>query len=102
LIRTIIKENIDIAIIPTILLEAGLSRCAVISIGNGGCVEIIPDHTFGIIIKSYNHADIKEAIISFIQDPGYRESASLKLYEKVSRDFSWSRLSTNFIEQLHL
>lgn len=88
--------------LPTILLEAGLSKCAVISTGKGGCVEIIPDQTYGIIINSYNHTDIKEAIIRFIDDPDYRKSASLKLYEKVIKEFSWSQLSSNFIDLLHL
>jgi glycosyltransferase involved in cell wall biosynthesis len=88
--------------LPTILLEAGLSKCAVITTDRGGCTEIIPDNTYGIIIKNNSYVEIRDAIINFLDNPGYRESASHKLYEKVIHEFTWAQLSSNFIEQLKI
>ena len=86
--------------LPTIILEAGISKCAVISTSKGCSLEVISDEEHGIIIQTNSAKNIKEAIERYIENPQYRIHVSSMIYEKVISEFSWKELSNKFLNTL--
>lgn len=86
----------------TLLLEAGLNHCAVITTSMGGALELINDSNLGIVIKPNSKEEIYNAMDKLIQDKAYRELIAENLYNKVTNHFNWEKITENFTEKIKL
>jgi glycosyltransferase involved in cell wall biosynthesis len=83
--------------LPTILLEAGLSKCAIIATPVGGVKELMPDPSLGISISPGDPADIMRAIELLNNDRAYLARLKENFHRFVLENFNWKVLSGKFI-----
>ncbi len=84
--------------LPTLLLEAGLNKCAVIATDRGGVREVIVDESLGIVIPDQDESMFYEAMEGLILDAFKRELLKRKLHDKVVKEFNWNNLVKMLIE----
>lgn len=87
--------------LPTILLEAGISKCAVIATPKGGTAELIINDNYGIMIEPGVEEDIVDAVVKLRENPGYSKQVTGNLFNLVSTKFNWDFLSREFIKSLN-
>ena len=85
--------------LPTIILEGGINRCAVIATPQGGTPEVINRDT-GILIQTGNVQQLIDAINKLIEDRCLVERLSNNLYNKVRNEFDWNALAITFMEKI--
>ena len=86
--------------LPTIILEAGINKCAVIATPKGGTTELITSRDYGIIIRPGNVEDIINSVLHLKNNKGYLNLISNNLYQRIKKDFDWSNLGEKFINTL--
>ncbi len=86
--------------LPTIILEAALFKCAVISTPMGGTKEVINSDKFGILIEPNSTKELEDALLCYISDEKYRNLASDNLHKKVIANYTWKNIIRNFILNL--
>ncbi len=86
--------------LPTFILEAGISNCAVIATPMGGTLEVISSEDYGVIIPPKSENAIIEAIERLIEDVEYRSKAAANLKARVSRDFNWNKIAEELVARL--
>lgn len=86
--------------LPTLILEAGLSRCALVATPQGGTEEIINENN-GIIIQAYSAKSIYSALESLISDREHIKKLAENLHHRVISDFSWNKTTFDFLETLN-
>lgn len=74
--------------LPTVLLEAGLAKCAVIGTDQGGISEVIQNGKNGIIIESTTDA-LLEAMKQLLNDQELLSRLANALFQTIQQDFSW-------------
>ncbi len=74
--------------LPLSLLEYGLGNLAVISTDVGDCGLLIPDKSYGLLIKNDDQMSIADSIITYIEDKDYRNRSAQKFRKKVAIDYS--------------
>jgi glycosyltransferase involved in cell wall biosynthesis len=84
----------------TLLLEAGINNCAVISTMMGGTGELITNQKTGLIIEPKSEQSIIDSIELLINDKELRTKLSSNLYGKVIKEFSWEHIVNNFVDSL--
>ncbi len=82
--------------LPTFILEAGISNCAVIATPMGGTREIISSDEYGVIIRPKSEPDIIDAIGMLIENSEYRAKIAANLKEKVVSEFNWKKIAADF------
>ncbi len=82
-----IKEGL-----PYTILEAGFARLPVIATHVGGIPEVIDDMQSGILIRPRSGHEIADALTLLVHDVEKRKILGEALYEKVSREFTLSRM----------
>lgn len=75
--------------LPTLILEAGMHKCAVIATDKGGTREVIENENIGLVVPANNRILFLNAMSKLIIDPDYRKSLQENLYQKVLSGFSW-------------
>jgi len=83
--------------LPTVMLEAGMAKCAVIATNKGGSPEIIPDRDYGIIVSGYDAKCFTEAITELCDDTELRKNMAINLQHRVKENFTWERIIDHFI-----
>ncbi len=86
--------------LPTIILEAGLNNCAVITTPKGGATEVIIDADYGIVIPDNEPTRITHAISTLILDEEQRKSLAFNLNKRVKNHFDWSVIVRKFINKV--
>lgn len=86
--------------LPTLILEAGSSKCSVISTPMGGAKEIITDENYGLIIEQKNIEEIKKAIIFLIENPDKRKSIGENLHRRICEKYDWNIITDNLLYEL--
>lgn len=81
----------------TLLLEAGINNCAVITTSMGGTNELITNQETGIIIEPKSEQSIIDAIEWLINNPELRNNIASNLYRKVTTQFTWEKIVSQFI-----
>lgn len=76
--------------LPTVLLEAGLMKCAVITTNAGGSKEVVPSFDYGIQIDG-SVEQIKHALEVLVSDETLRNKISTNLHQRVVNSFSWEK-----------
>ncbi len=78
---------------PTSMLEAAICGNCVISTRCGGASEIIPDESYGILIKDNSEEQIVEALQKLMKDDVYRKNAARKVRKHVEENFVWEKIA---------
>lgn len=81
-----------------VLLEAGLSKLPVVASRVGGIPEIIEDETTGLLVPSRNPDALAVVLQRLIESPALCEKLSTALQEKVTRDFSLTRVLSETLQ----
>lgn len=88
--------------LPTVILEAGLMKCAVIATDRGGTKEVINEDAYGMIIEE-NRESLLNALEALIEDHGTAEKMGQRLHTRVVKEFSWkstAKCVQNELEEL--
>jgi len=83
--------------LPTVILEAGIAKCAVISTAKGGAGEVIENGSSGIIIPQCTESEISSAIEELYRDPEKRVLMANNLYENVNNNFNWDKITDRLL-----
>lgn len=86
---------------PTLILEGGLHKCAVISTSMGGATEAIIDNEHGIVIPPKDLNALKNAIITLAENQAYRTRISENLHNRIVNHFDWKNIIDIFAERLN-
>ena len=88
--------------LPTSILEAGFSHCAVISTAKGGTLEVITDESLGIIITPESEKEIIQSLHMLIVNHNFRDEMKENLFNKVNTEFDWSIIAGQVSDQLQV
>lgn len=83
--------------LPTSVLEAGISKCAVIATPRGGTPEVITNNELGILIDPIKLEELVDALNLLILNRERRIEISNNLYNKVFENFDWSVVSNQVL-----
>ena len=73
--------------LPSVILEAGLHRCAVIATDAGGTGEIILDKDHGLLLSDNSAETLVRSIKQLAEDPEKRLEMGRKLHNHVVENF---------------
>ena len=75
--------------LPTLILEGGLSKCAVIATDRGGSKEVITNDSLGYIFPGNDRTKFFSAMEELMINPGHRKLLQENLHQVVISEFSW-------------
>lgn len=75
--------------LPTVLLEAGAQRCAIVVSDCAGAREVVPDDTFGCVLDVVTPEAIATAIAHFANNPDAARECGIKVSQHIAKRFSW-------------
>jgi len=84
---------------PTVILEAAMQKCAIISTDRGGIKELITDDDIGMILKN-DASDLTEKLESLLKDPEKIRKYGEKAFKKTNEKFTWDRTIKTIKEEL--
>lgn len=79
------------------ILEAGMARTPVIATKVGGVPEIITDAETGLLVPPENSIALTEAVTKLLGDPTESHRLSENLYDRVSNQFSTTRMLEAYV-----
>lgn len=82
--------------LPTLILEAGINKCAVVATPMGGSEEVIRGKEYGLIIEPGSVESIYQAIKTLIENADLRTEIALNLNKMVEENFSWEKIVLDF------
>jgi len=85
--------------LPSVLLEAGMSECSVISTKSGGSADIILNNKTGIIFEP-NLEALEEAIIILADNYQLRKEFSRNLFTLVNQGYDWKIIADKYMQIL--
>ena len=83
--------------LPTVLLEAGLAKCAVIATPNGGSKEVVIDRKTGLLISKGEAPLILERLLELADDPKLRLRLGQCLYDHIIANFVVEAVTDRFM-----
>lgn len=86
--------------LPTLILEGGLEKCALIATPRGGSEEVITSAEFGLVVPEKDSKALSDKISYLIDNPDIRKRIADKLHKKVTQDFSWQKIAFVFIDEI--
>lgn len=87
--------------IPTAVIEAALSRKAIIATDVGGTAEIISGENDGFLITPHDVTDLKEKLSFLINNPDVRRSMGEQAFMKVQKKFDWHHAVQEYLTIFH-
>ncbi len=87
--------------LPTVLLEAGLTKCAVISTSQGGTNEVLKSNKYGYTIAPHSTEDILLALNYMYNNPDKRKEMADNLHQLVINQFNWQTITNNFLKYIN-
>lgn len=85
--------------LPTVILEAGIMKTAVIATDRGGTVEVINDEKYGIIVEE-NAEDIQNQLEILLNNPKRLKELQNNIQERVLNNFTWRTTAKTVIKEL--
>lgn len=85
--------------LPTVILEAGLSGCAIIATDVGGTRELIKNEEFGFLVKP-SVLEVKASVEKLLNKPSKAEEMGEKLRREVLKDYTWAKTAKKYNELL--
>lgn len=83
--------------LPTVILEAGLANCAVITTDVGGSSEVINTREFGLLIKNCDEGELLSAMDELYKDEKSRKDMATNLRNKIIVYFDWELITKNLL-----
>ncbi len=87
--------------LPTIILEAGISKCAVLTTDAGGALEIIKDEHNGLVIEKKSVNSIADNLEKLYQNRNLLLLLSENLNKTIKNNFVWSKIADDLIEDMN-
>ena len=84
--------------LPTVLLEAATQQNCIIVSHTGGSDDLIPDGSYGIILKDTDEHTIKEALYYLLANPEKRINMASRVQEMVFDNFNFESIAEKFID----
>lgn len=78
--------------LPLALLEYGLAGLPIVCTDVGSCGELIPNSSYGILIKNDDASNIAAALNKLIEDKNYRTTSAKEFNLMVSKNYSKERV----------
>ena len=88
--------------LPTLILEAGITECALIATKAGGTEEVITHEENGILIDKRSVNDIFSNILELSQNPEKTKRLASNLKNTVLKNFTWKKIVREFSEMENL
>lgn len=85
--------------LPTIIIEAGAAKCAVIATDRGGTGEVIKNGNTGLIVNP-TVEEIEVALEKLILEKRIRRQMGENLYRKVSQEYNWNKTAEKYLKYL--
>ena len=86
--------------LPTSILEAGLTNCAVIATDQGGISEVINEET-GLLVGN-TQKELEKGMEELIKNKKLRDKYTKNLNESIKNNFSWSVTSEKILKDVNL
>ncbi len=86
--------------LPTIILEAGLMKCAVIATPKGGVTEVIENDRTGLIVEPKSETALYQAMELLINNDALSSELANDLHNKIISGFTWDKITTGLIREL--
>lgn len=87
--------------LPTVILEAGISKCAVITTDAGGSLEVIKNNYNGFVIKRKSAESITEKLELLYKNRELLQYSRDNLYKTIKEKFLWDKSAENLINKLN-
>lgn len=84
--------------LPMALLEYGIAQLAVIVTDVGECKEVVSDENNGLVIAPQNKGDMKNALLTYIQNIGVRKQKSINFAKRVTTEYTKKGMLEQLIE----
>lgn len=85
---------------PNALIEAGVSRLAIIATDVGGTKEIIINGKTGLLIRPNSVEELKEALQKLVKYKILRAKLATGLYHHILKNFTWENSSKLMIKEI--
>lgn len=74
--------------LPSVILEAGLMKSAVVATDRGGTIEVINDDKYGLICEE-NTESLKEKLEILLKNPKMVNDLKNNIHDRVKNNFTW-------------
>ncbi|MDD5863195.1 MAG: glycosyltransferase family 4 protein [Firmicutes bacterium] len=71
------------------VLEAAAVGCPILTTATGGSPQLLPDESYGIILKDMTPDTVADACIRALSDPGWRQTAGEKARRRLQECYTW-------------
>jgi glycosyltransferase involved in cell wall biosynthesis len=88
--------------LPTIILEAGISHCAVLTTDSGGAKEVIINNYNGTIIEKKSEDSIADNLEILYNDRSRLNNYSENLHNTVKDKFTWRIIADSLINEIKI
>ncbi|MCL2095032.1 glycosyltransferase family 4 protein [Candidatus Saccharibacteria bacterium] len=85
--------------LPTVILEAGLMKCAVVATDRGGSKEVIKSDEYGMIIEE-NKTSLKRALTELLNKPAKTRKIGERLQRRVREEFVWGKTAKRIVKDM--
>ncbi len=82
------------------LIEAGASKCPVISTNRGSAPELVKNGKTGILTQGDTLSELKNAVLKIISDEKLEKEMGLKGYQNVVKNYTWETI-TNITNKVY-
>lgn len=82
----------------TTVLEAAAMGTPIITTDTGGSGELMPNESFGILLKDTKSKTISTALNKALSDNSWRKTAADNAYHQLIENFTWDKVSDKLIE----
>ncbi len=83
---------------PTAVLEACACGCYVMTTDKGGSAELIPDHSYGMLLKNNRQMTLEKGLTWALSHEEERKCAAVRAQERAQKKFHWERTA----RQVHM
>lgn len=87
--------------LPTVILEAGIMKCAIIATDRGGTIEVINDEKYGIIVGE-NIDSITEKICYLLDNKDEINKRKENIHKRIMENFTWKVTAKQVSDELEV
>lgn len=71
------------------VLESAALGCPILTTATGGSPQLLPDDSYGILLKDMAPDTVADACIRALSDSGWRQTAARKARERLLENYTW-------------